>query len=91
MFRSIRRLLIAITAIIAVSAPSVAYARFFDYGPSVSYSSFDYGRPSGSSSEQRSERDRRHNRGRDVRVTERARSLPQWFFDLGPFVTHLSS
>ena len=37
MLTSIKRLLIVITAIIAVSAPSVASARFFDYGPSMKF------------------------------------------------------
>jgi len=32
MLKSINRLLIAATAIVALSAPSVAYARFFEYG-----------------------------------------------------------
>ena len=33
MFKSINRLLIAVTAILALSAPSAAYARFVEYGP----------------------------------------------------------
>jgi hypothetical protein len=33
MFKSIKRVLIAAVTIVAVSAPSVAYARFFEYGP----------------------------------------------------------
>jgi hypothetical protein len=89
MFTSIKRLLVAIAAIIAVSAPSVAYARFFDYGPSVSYPSFNYGRPAASPSEQQGDRGRRHDRGRAPRASEGARGLPQWFFD-GPDVSHPS-
>jgi hypothetical protein len=87
MFTSMKRLLMAFTAIIVVSAPSVAHARFFDYGPSVSYPSFGYGRPAGSSSEQPSERSRRHDRGRGLHASGRARSLPQWFFDDGSSVS----
>jgi hypothetical protein len=33
MFKSTKRLLIAVTAILAISTPSVAYARFFEDGP----------------------------------------------------------
>ncbi|MFZ0381761.1 MAG: hypothetical protein WCD11_11300 [Solirubrobacteraceae bacterium] len=33
MFKSAKRLLVAATVVIAASAPSVAYARFFEYGP----------------------------------------------------------
>ena len=32
MFKSIKRLLVAVTAILALTAPSAAYARFFEYG-----------------------------------------------------------
>lgn len=35
MFKSIKGLVVVATLILAASAPSVAYARFFEYGPST--------------------------------------------------------
>ena len=46
MFKSIKRLLIAATAILAVSAPSAAYARPVEYGPPAGSSTSAPAQPS---------------------------------------------
>jgi hypothetical protein len=45
-FKSIKRLLIAVTAILSLSAPSAAYARFFEYGPPAGSSTSAPAQPS---------------------------------------------
>ena len=46
MFKSIKRLLLVMTAILALSAPSAAYARFFEYGPPAGSSTSAPAQPS---------------------------------------------
>jgi hypothetical protein len=50
MLKSIKRLLIVATVILAVSAPSVAYARFFEYGSPAGTSTDGQPQPLGVSS-----------------------------------------
>jgi hypothetical protein len=45
MFKLIKRLLIAATIILTISVPSAAYARFFEYGPSLRSSTSQQAQP----------------------------------------------